>query len=273
MSNEKIDIDHIDPIWEEGRDYQLVCGFKEDIKNLREEDSSRNKSKSNRFLPWRWSREDLGVIPEEPGDLALFLDPGTGEWVLEEFLGPWWFEKTRKLCGPSKAGHANVESGHLLRVSQTVKPSTREKRSINAKEMHKSRSKEEKEAIAKQVTEAWKNRPLEEKIKISRKRSEAMKEVHKNYTPEMRELRVRKAVETKRNYSLDKKAEISEKIAKATSSAAANRSLEEKARIHGNLSRIMKKKKWWVNPKGETLRSENCPGDGWKPGRKFIDSN
>jgi hypothetical protein len=100
MRNEGIDIDHIDPRWEEGRDYQLVCGFGKDPKNLREEDSSRNQSKSNRFLPWRWCREELGVVPEEPGDLALFLDPDTNEWVLEEFMGEWWYEKTWKTCGP-----------------------------------------------------------------------------------------------------------------------------------------------------------------------------
>ena len=100
MRNEGIDIDHIDPRWEEGREYQLVCGFEKDPKNLREEDSSRNQSKSNRFLPWRWTREDLGVIPEEPGDLVLFLDPDTDEWVLEEFMGTWWYEKTWKTCGP-----------------------------------------------------------------------------------------------------------------------------------------------------------------------------
>jgi hypothetical protein len=100
MRNEGIDIDHIDPRWEEGRDYQKVCGFEKDPKNLREEDSSRNQSKSNRFLPWRWTRDDLGVVPEEPGDLALFLDPDTDEWVLEEFMGEWWFEKTWRNCGP-----------------------------------------------------------------------------------------------------------------------------------------------------------------------------
>jgi hypothetical protein len=273
MSNERIDIDHIDPRWEEGRDYQLVCGFEKDPKNLREEDSSRNKSKSNRFLPWRWSREDLGTVPEEPGDLALFLDPDTDEWVLEEFMGEWWFEKTRKLCGPSAGGSKNVESGHLLKLSQTVGPSTRRKRSINAKEIHKRRTVEEKEEIAKKVTETWKNRPAKEKLEISERRAEKMREVHRNYTPEMRELRVQKAAETKSNYPPEKKAEISEKISKATSLAAANRSPEEKARLHGNLSKKMKKKKWWVNPEGETLRSENCPGEGWRPGRKFTNPN
>jgi hypothetical protein len=100
MNNNEVDIDHIDPRWEEGRDYQLICGFEKDPKNLREESSSQNKSKSNRFLPWRWSRDEIGVIPEEPGDLSLFLDPDTDEWVLEEFMGSWWYEKTWKTCGP-----------------------------------------------------------------------------------------------------------------------------------------------------------------------------
>lgn len=77
-----------------------MCGFEKDPKNLREEYSWRNGSKSNRFLPWRWNREELGVVPEEPGDLALFLDPDTNEWVLEEFMGEWWYEKTWKTCGP-----------------------------------------------------------------------------------------------------------------------------------------------------------------------------
>lgn len=122
MKNEGIDIDHIDPRWEEGRDYQLVCGFERDPKNLREEYSWRNGSKSNRFLPWRWNREELGVVPEEPGDLALFLDPDTNEWVLEEFMGEWWFEKTKKLCGPHRAGNTNVKSGHIQRLGRIQGP-------------------------------------------------------------------------------------------------------------------------------------------------------
>lgn len=100
MSNDGIDIDHIDPRWEEGRDYQKVCGFERDLNNLREIEERENQAKSNRFLPWRWAREEFGVVPEEPGDLALFLDPETNEWVLEEFMGAWWFEKTWKSCGP-----------------------------------------------------------------------------------------------------------------------------------------------------------------------------
>jgi len=166
-----------------------------------------------------------------------------------------------------------VESGHLLKLSQTVGPVTRRKRSVNAKEIHRQRTAEEKEEIAKKVTETWKNRTPEEKLEISERRAEKMREVHRNYTPEMKKLRVQKAVETKSNYPPEKREEISEKISKAISLAAVNRSPEEKARLHGNLSKIMKKKKWWVNLQGETLRSENCPGEGWKLGRKFTSSN
>ena len=117
MMNHEVEIDHIDPRWKEGRNYQKICGFEKDPKNLREVDYSSNRSKSNRFLPWRWSREELGVIPKEPGDLALFLDPDTNEWVLEEFLGEWWFEKTKKFCGQSVSGNLGVKSGHLLRIA------------------------------------------------------------------------------------------------------------------------------------------------------------
>jgi hypothetical protein len=95
------EIDHIDPRWKEGRDYQLVCGLDCPL-NYREEDVLKNRSKGNRFLPWRWSRDELGVVPEEPGDLAWFLVGADiekdipGEWVLMEFESEAWFEATRK---------------------------------------------------------------------------------------------------------------------------------------------------------------------------------
>ncbi len=100
-----VDIDHIDPRWEEGRDYQLVCGFEKNPKNLREEDWKKNTAKSNRFLPWRWCRDEIGVVPEEGGDFALFLVGADiekdipGEWVLMEFLSEEWFEETKETAG------------------------------------------------------------------------------------------------------------------------------------------------------------------------------
>lgn len=89
----KSEIDHIDPKWEEGRDYQLVCGLNV-VYNMCERDPSINRSKGNRFIPWRWSRDDMGEKPVEQGDLCLFLDYNTQQWVLEEFMGAWWWEQS-----------------------------------------------------------------------------------------------------------------------------------------------------------------------------------
>jgi hypothetical protein len=109
------DQDHIDPKWEEGRDYQMVCGLNCPL-NLKTRDKTLNNRKSNRFLPWRVSQGDLGSIPVDPGDFCQFLDPDTGEWVLEEFMGEWWFEKTKTLCSASIVGRNNVASGHLKKI-------------------------------------------------------------------------------------------------------------------------------------------------------------
>ncbi len=97
--------DHIDPRWEEGRDYQLVCGLNNPT-NLCKRDPDFNVSKNNRFLPWRVAENELGCIPVEQGDLCQFLDLKTEEWVLEEFLGDWWFAQTRTLCGTYLGGKA-----------------------------------------------------------------------------------------------------------------------------------------------------------------------
>lgn len=104
MNRRDFDIDHIDPRWEDGRDYQLVCGLDCPL-NYREEEPRKNTSKSNRFLPWRWSRDEIGVVPKDPGDLAFFLvgadieNNVPGEWVLMEFLSEEWFEATRDTHG------------------------------------------------------------------------------------------------------------------------------------------------------------------------------
>jgi hypothetical protein len=104
------DIDHIDPKWKEGREYQLICGLNVDM-NLLKRDVSLNCSKNNRFLPWRTVRGELGSPPVHKGDFCQFLDPDSGDWVLEEFLGIWWFEKTRKVCGQHQAGSLTRDEG------------------------------------------------------------------------------------------------------------------------------------------------------------------
>lgn len=102
-------IDHLDPSWEEGRDYQLVCGL-DVVYNHEEMERDLNLYKSNRFLPWRNSRDELGNDPRNPGDLCLFLDPDTNEWVLEEFMGKWWFEKSKRTDGKSVCQQGRVKS-------------------------------------------------------------------------------------------------------------------------------------------------------------------
>jgi hypothetical protein len=103
-------IDHIDPRWKEGRDYQLVCGLDVPL-NLEEREESVNNSKSNRFLPWRVAEDELGSVPVNIGDLCQFLDRETGEWVLEEFMGAWYKKQTRDLCGSSRGGKIQSERG------------------------------------------------------------------------------------------------------------------------------------------------------------------
>jgi hypothetical protein len=110
-------LDHIDPLWEEGRDYQLVCGW--DCKrNWRELTVGENSRKSNRFLPWRYCANEIGQKPCETGDWVQFLvgfdieKNIPGEWVLMEFEGAEWFEATRRHCAEHHGGvktSANVE--------------------------------------------------------------------------------------------------------------------------------------------------------------------
>jgi hypothetical protein len=106
------DWDHIDPDYPKScdRPYQMVCGFTNPI-NLIERDRSLNSSKSNRFLPWRVAHDEVGSVPVNPGDLCQFLNCETGEWVLEEFMGEWWFAQTRTLCGESQSGRKQAAEG------------------------------------------------------------------------------------------------------------------------------------------------------------------
>jgi hypothetical protein len=103
-----LEVDHIDPRWDESREYQLVCGLENDY-NYCERYNTLNIQKSNRFLPWRVAKDEIGEEPIEPGDLCQFLNRETGEWVLQEFLGEWWFKQTKDLCGNSRGGVVNKE--------------------------------------------------------------------------------------------------------------------------------------------------------------------
>jgi hypothetical protein len=115
-----LEVDHIDPRWDESREYQLVCGLENDY-NYCERYTTLNVQKSNRFLPWRIAKDEIGEEPIEPGDLCQFLNRETGEWVLEEFLGEWWFKQTKSLCGNFRGGKVQKELG-LGIFSSAYKP-------------------------------------------------------------------------------------------------------------------------------------------------------
>ena len=134
MRNE---VDHIDPQWKEGRNYQTVCGFDVAL-NYREVYQPENTRKSNRFLPWRQAIDEIGGVPTSPGDLCQFLDPDTNDWVLAEFLGQWWMEKSVKTAGYSQPYGPNYkgngregckhspETKQLMRQSALSRPPTTE---------------------------------------------------------------------------------------------------------------------------------------------------
>ena len=96
-------LDHIDPTWEEGRDYQLICGW-DCAQNWRELTYSENSAKGVRFLPWRYCEDEIGVKPVETGDLCQFLNPETEEWELMEFEGKRWWELSKQFSNHYQAG-------------------------------------------------------------------------------------------------------------------------------------------------------------------------
>lgn len=96
-------LDHIDPLWEEGRDYQLVCG-RDCKQNWREMTYSENSAKGVRFLPWRYCEDEIGVKPVETGDLCQFLNPETEEWELMEFEGKRWWKLSKQFSNHYQAG-------------------------------------------------------------------------------------------------------------------------------------------------------------------------
>jgi hypothetical protein len=95
----------------------MICGLSCPL-NFEERETSDNRSKSNRFLPWRVVKDEIGSVPVNRGDFCQFLDPDTEEWVLETFLGDWWFNKTKHLFG---AGNASISRTDQLREEWKVK--------------------------------------------------------------------------------------------------------------------------------------------------------
>ena len=125
-NNSPVEIDHIDPRWKEGRYYQLVCGLDCPL-NYREEDWKKNTAKSNRFLPWRWIRDEIGEVPCEPGDWAYFLvgadieTDSPGEWILMEFLSHEWFEASKGTLGLVALRHLRDDSAVVQKQWETLR--------------------------------------------------------------------------------------------------------------------------------------------------------
>jgi hypothetical protein len=95
MAKYEYNLDHIDPKWKEGRDYQLVCGLNIES-NLNFLDGDENAAKSNRFVPYRI--DPRIPLHQEPGDWGFFLIQG--EWKLCQFCGKEWWEESNKIgCG------------------------------------------------------------------------------------------------------------------------------------------------------------------------------
>ena len=91
-----VNLEHIDP-----RKSKFVCGLKNDYNEIIA-DESYNKSKNNRFVPYRVYDYPA---PVTFGDVGEFLIDG--EWVICEFGGPKWQAESNRI------GNAQVEAGRI----------------------------------------------------------------------------------------------------------------------------------------------------------------
>ena len=97
MDRHSISVDHIDPRWEEGRSYQLICGLN-CPSNLLEVRLSYNAAKQNKFVPYR---VDVFPAPTKFGDTGEFLI--NSQWVVCEFGGSEWMKEAKTIgCGSTQ---------------------------------------------------------------------------------------------------------------------------------------------------------------------------
>ena len=91
-----VNLEHIDPLKS-----KFVSGLKNDHNEILA-DESYNKSKNNRFVPYRVCDYPTPVTFGDTGEFLI-----EGEWVICEFGGPkWWAESNR-------IGNAQVEAGRI----------------------------------------------------------------------------------------------------------------------------------------------------------------
>ena len=91
-----VNLEHIDP-----RKSKFVCGLENDYNEIIA-DESYNKSKNNRFVPYRVCDYPP---PVTYGDIGEFLIEE--EWVVCEFGGPKWQAESNRI------GNAQVEAGRI----------------------------------------------------------------------------------------------------------------------------------------------------------------
>ncbi len=163
------DVDHIDPLWKEGRDYQLVCGW-DDPLNYCERESTFNTAKSNRFLPWRVISGEISSVPINQGDLCLFLVGADierdipGEWVLMEFLSEEWFAATHQTAGGVRALEEWRKDNLEAQIQNLVEwrqkhPGVTTRLQWEYYEQNPAKLEERNEKIRESAKEFWQNNP------------------------------------------------------------------------------------------------------------------
>lgn len=212
------DLDHIDPL--KGR---TVSGLNNPF-NLAVRGALVNRRKTNRFLPWRVSSTEVGGVPVSQGDLCQFLDPDTNEWVLEKFLGEWWWEKTNSTAGAT----------------------------VIAREVRK-KIDEEIVSSQKQFGYHWRPELIAEKYSVSivyvHRRG---REVRKEFTPE-KSATYRSSSETYRRLTVEEEEEVKNEIREQLKLRERNYGVSRIAEMFDISSGIVKKLARQVRNEGSSL--------------------
>lgn len=116
-----LSLEHVDP-----KKSKFVSGLENEYNEIIA-DGSYNKSKNNRFVPYRVCDYPA---PVTFGDIGEFLIEG--EWVVCEFGGPeWWAESNR-------IGNAQVEAGRIgIKSGENARPGVMRERALKAIEVNK----------------------------------------------------------------------------------------------------------------------------------------
>ena len=115
--SDTISLDHIDPRWKDGRDYQLVCGFSEGPLAENNEvltDHGYNSRKVNRFVPYRVCDYPAPILFGDTGEFLI-----QGEWVVCEFGGEIWWEESNKVGNSQNVQTEKRRKGYERKVGTT----------------------------------------------------------------------------------------------------------------------------------------------------------